>query len=254
MSPNILRTLCEFVIVAVPPPMQNRIVVHSPSQYLLLNARNEYASDENVFFNMTYKTPPWGNSFSGDVMTTWDSSSNLNTAYNATHNDMGQFVLAGYLAEVNSTHTQEKGLFSTLNECFETTEASNCLKYRERSHYSSNVKIGSSPMSVMKPTANINSINYIGVPTGRIFFASSEYAVNWPGTIDGAIEAGEVTAYSILTRIRPQALTSYELSRMWPPRKREQPVPFAIRGIQYLGLILNIAVLLFFLDSTYTNT
>lgn len=151
----------------MPPPVHNRIVVHSPSQYLLLNAQNEYASDENVFFNMIYETPLWGNNFSGDITTTWDSSSNLNMAYNATHNDARQFVLAGYLAEVNSTHTQEKGLFDTLNECFETTEASNFLKYRERSQYSSNVKIDSSPMSVMKPTGNINSINRIGVPTGR---------------------------------------------------------------------------------------
>ena len=48
----------------------------------------------------------------------------------------------------------------------------------------------------------------------RIFFASSEYAINWPGTVDGAIQAGEVAAYEILWRIRPQALSSREMYRV----------------------------------------
>lgn len=48
----------------------------------------------------------------------------------------------------------------------------------------------------------------------RIFFASSEYAANWPGTIDGAIQVGENTAYEILWRIRPQALSFPEMSNI----------------------------------------
>ncbi|XP_076243927.1 amine oxidase [flavin-containing] B-like [Calliopsis andreniformis] len=247
-----IRLRCEFVVVAVPPPMHNDIVIQTPSEYSL-NTEIKYSPGENVFFNIIYKTPPWSSNYTGDIFTTWDCNSNLNIAYNATHSGSRKFVLGGFLAESNTTHTQKKGLFDTLDECFKSTEAMNYMTYKERNGSSIEAR-DSSPMSVMKPASLNNHVNYMGVPIGRIFFASSEYAVNWPGTIDGAIEAGEVTAYSILSIVRPQVLTFHELSTITSTsRKRKLRVPFKICAIQYLGLVLHIAVFLSFLKNAYDD-
>lgn len=45
----------------------------------------------------------------------------------------------------------------------------------------------------------------------RIIFAASEYAKNWPGTADGAVEAGEHAACLTLYYLRPQSLTLTEV-------------------------------------------
>ncbi|XP_076163917.1 amine oxidase [flavin-containing] A-like [Ptiloglossa arizonensis] len=202
---------CEYVVVTVPPPLQNRIVIEPPSSYTT-SLQNLYAAGENVFFNIIYKTPPWNNDQRENIITTWDASTNLNIAYHATHGDT-TFVLAGFLADFNTTY--KKNLFDVLDECFGNTQARNNVKYDEWSPTFPNVEqTVSSPMSVMKPTSISNHINYIGNSHNRIFFASSEYAANWPGTLDGAVEAGEITAYSILSRIRPQALTFHEISSL----------------------------------------
>lgn len=40
----------------------------------------------------------------------------------------------------------------------------------------------------------------------RIYFAASEFAKDWPGTIDGALESGESAAIFLLLHARPQVL------------------------------------------------
>ncbi|XP_029050128.2 amine oxidase [flavin-containing] A-like [Osmia bicornis bicornis] len=204
---------CELVVIAVPPPMHNRIII-KPSSQCLLNTQILYIPSKNVFFNVTYKNLHWNDNSLKDVVTTWDSNSNLNIVYDVTRNNSERFMLSGFLAEPDSTQTNRKGLFNTLNQCFETVDTSKFLQYKEYNHFSNDQMKGGSPMSVMMPTSINNYINYMGTTFERIFFASSEYATNWPGTIDGAIEVGKMTAYSILYRIRPQVLTSHEIASL----------------------------------------
>ncbi|XP_076221856.1 amine oxidase [flavin-containing] A-like [Nomia melanderi] len=216
---------CEFVVLAVPPPMKD-IVIESSSE-CFLNRQNLYVSGENLFFKIIYETPPWLNNGAKDIVTTWDINSNLNTAYNATFGDSRTFALSGFLDQPDSVQTHKKGLFDTLNECFNTTEAQTYVQYKLWNPVLlSDQTLISSPWSVMKPTSIINHVNYAGVPKGRVFLASSENAVNWPGTVDGAIEIGEITAYSILSRIRPQVLTSHEINIMYAKIKNEKTTNF----------------------------
>ncbi|XP_043257643.1 amine oxidase [flavin-containing] A-like [Colletes gigas] len=157
---------CEFVVVAVPPPMQNRIVIKSSPQESL-NPQGLYAAGENVFFKLTYKRPPWINDFAENIVTPWDTSANLNISYDATHGNTGIFVLAGFLGEPNATQTHNKGLFDILNECFGTTEALRYVKYKEWNSVTSNLQTISSPMSVMKPTTVFDHSNYIDDLNGQ---------------------------------------------------------------------------------------
>ncbi|CAK9833767.1 Amine oxidase [flavin-containing] A [Anthophora retusa] len=203
---------CQFVVVAVSPLMQNRIIIE-PSSRCLTNSL--HASNENVFFNIVHKKSPWNDSPTKNIVTTWDSSNNLNIVYDASHGNTEEFVLAGFLTESNVIQTSKKGLFDTLNDCYKTTETLDYLQYKEydESLINDQIKVGC-PMSVVRPSSFDTYIECINSPYERIFFTSSEYATNWPGTIDGAIQAGENTATAILLRTRPQVLTPQELSRI----------------------------------------
>ncbi|XP_034944383.1 uncharacterized protein [Chelonus insularis] len=59
-----------------------------------------------------------------------------------------------------------------------------------------------------KICVSTSSKNY----SSRVYFASSEYAKNYPGTADGAIEAGERAACLVLHHARPQALDAAEMA------------------------------------------
>ncbi|XP_068979968.1 amine oxidase [flavin-containing] A-like [Bombus flavifrons] len=204
---------CEFVVIAIPPSMQSSIIIE-PS-LSSINIETLYTPAENVFFNVFYKKPFWRSNSTKDIITTWDSSNNSNIIYDATLGNTEGIVFAGFLAEPNLEQTHKRGLFDTLEDCYETVEATRFLRYKEydQSLINDEMKPGC-PMSVLKPISIQDYINHTEASYERIFFASSEYAINWPGTIDGAIQAGEVAAYEILWRIRPQALSSREMSRV----------------------------------------
>ncbi|XP_076393395.1 amine oxidase [flavin-containing] A-like [Megachile rotundata] len=202
---------CNLAVIAVPPPEHNRIAIE-PSSQCLLNTQILYTPGKNIFFNVVYKNRYSNNDSIKDIVTTWDLNSNLNIAYNVTHSKSENSMLSGFLAEPNSTQTSRKELFDTLHECFKSEETSEYLQYTEYDHFLNGEMKGGSPMSVLMPTL-VNHVSlHTGTAFGRVFFASSEYATNWPGTIDGAIEAGKFTAYSLLYRIRPQTLTAREIA------------------------------------------
>lgn len=147
---------CEFVVVAVPPSVQSTIIIEpalSPT-----NIETLYAPAENVFFNLVYKKPSSSSSNSvKDVVTTWDSSNNLNIIYDATHGNTKELVLAGFLAEPNLMQTHKKELFTTLYDCYETFEPSAVLRYKEYDQSLINDEINPGcPMSVLKPVSITN--------------------------------------------------------------------------------------------------
>lgn len=156
---------CNYVVVAIPPSLQNFIIIE-PSQ-CPLNTETLYAPGENVFFNIVYKEPFRGGESVKNIVTTWDASNDLNIIYNATDSNKSRFVLAGFLDKPNLLPRQEKGLFDTLSDCYET-EASNYVEYKEydESLVNHEVKAGC-PMSAMRPCSIDKHVNCTGVPYGR---------------------------------------------------------------------------------------
>ena len=150
---------CEFVVVAVPPSVQSTIIIEpslSPT-----NIETLYAPAENVFFNLVYKKPSSSSNSVKDIVTTWDSSNNLNIIYDATRGNTKELVLAGFLAEPNLTQTHEKDLFATLYDCYETFEPSTILRYEEYDQSLINDEINPGcPMSVLKPVSFVDFTNH----------------------------------------------------------------------------------------------
>lgn len=227
---------CELAVIAIPPSMMDRITIE-PSIY----AKTLYAPAENVFFNVTYKKPFWTNNSIKDILTTWDFGNNLNFVYDTSHEHNNKVVLTGFLAESHFTQTRKKCLFTTLDDCYNSTNASNYLRYKEYDpSLVNNQATFGCPMSTLRPTSFDDHLHkeesydrwawklfahefhdqfallYLTrlFLAERILFTSSEYAKNWPGTIDGAIQAGERTAFEVLLRIRPQVLSFRDMTTL----------------------------------------
>lgn len=114
-----------------------------------------YAPAENVFFNVTYKKPFWADNSIKDIITTWDLDNNLNFVHDTSHEHSSKVVLAGFLAESHFTQTRKKCLFTTLNDCYESTNASNYLRYKEYDPSLANDRVTTfgCPMSTLRPTS-----------------------------------------------------------------------------------------------------
>lgn len=114
-----------------------------------------YAPAENVFFNVTYKKPFWPDKTSiKDIVTTWDFDNNLNLVHDTSHEHSNKIVLTGFLAESHFTQTRKKCLFTTLNDCYNASNASNYLQYKEYDPSLANdgMTFGC-PMSTLRPTS-----------------------------------------------------------------------------------------------------
>ncbi|XP_043789291.1 amine oxidase [flavin-containing] A-like [Apis laboriosa] len=200
---------CQLAVIAIPPSMMDSITIE-PSTY----TKSLYAPAENVFFNVTYKKPFWTDGSIKDIITTWDFANNLNFVHDTSHEHSNKVVLTGFLAESHFTQTRKKCLFATLDDCYKSTNASNYLRYKEYdpSLINDQVTFGC-PMSTLKPTSFDDHLHK-EESYDRILFTSSEYAKNWPGTVDGAIQAGERTAFEVLLRIRPQVLSFRDMTTL----------------------------------------
>ena len=114
-----------------------------------------YAPAENVFFNVTYKKPFWPDKTSiKDIVTTWDFDNNLNLVHDTSHEHSNKIVFTGFLAESHFTQTRKKCLFTTLNDCYNASNASNYLQYKEYDPSLANdgMTFGC-PMSTLRPTS-----------------------------------------------------------------------------------------------------
>ncbi|CAL7951357.1 unnamed protein product [Xylocopa violacea] len=157
---------CEFVVLAIPPSMQNRIIIE-PSGCAISN-ETLYTPAENVFFNIVYEQSMWSDNSVEDILTTWEPNNNLNIIYDATHGNQKKVVFAGYLDEPNLVQTQKQGLFETLSDCYKTDDFLKYLQYKEydQSLMDDEVKVGC-PMSALKPTSIDNHVNCTGKSYGR---------------------------------------------------------------------------------------
>ncbi|XP_043461644.1 amine oxidase [flavin-containing] A-like [Leptopilina heterotoma] len=212
---------CEYVIVAVPPPESVEITVQPSLSPTLTKVQTLFENGTNLFFTATFRQEFLNDNYSYpmNIITTPDCDSSLKLVYDATHSsNKSQLVLAGFLNESNFQTRRKFKFFNTLNKCFRGNAAQNCIDYKERKWMPFNLSNnqesirGGSPMSFLIPCDFKNYFNPLSIRNGRIFYAASEYAKCWPGTVDGAIEAGKITSLAILWQMRPQSLNKLDLS------------------------------------------
>ncbi|KAI4500687.1 hypothetical protein M0802_004279 [Mischocyttarus mexicanus] len=249
---------CDIVVIAVPPPEISHICIKPSLPEHVSRSQTLFLHSDNIFFNAFYEHPFWKDEYSGDVSATLESNTILNIAYDATCNNSKKGIIAGFLNNTNFIPTTSKLLlFETLSQSFQNNEANNCINYKEYERSSDkNIEIklkSGCPMSVMQPCHKYYHVDHVNVSIDRILFAASEYARNWPGTIDGAIETGELTAKKILLRIRPQTLEFEDMITISNNVSEQKSLPIEIAIMQYFCLAMNVVILISFLHKAYNK-
>ncbi|KAK2576993.1 hypothetical protein KPH14_011955 [Odynerus spinipes] len=250
---------CSIVVIAVPPPEISYIHIEPPLPQNASRSQTLYLQSDNIFFNVFYKEPFWNNEYSGDVLATPESNTILNVAYDATCDNEEQGVIAGFLNNTNVTSTTSKLLlFETLSRCFQTNEAKRWINYKEceRVLEREDVIIQSEcgwPMSVMQPCHISDHVNHINASTDRTLFAASEYATKWPGTVDGAIETGELVACLVLLKVRPQTLNLADMIAISSLDTVRHSFFIGIAIMQCFCLAMNTAILFSLLRVAYSK-
>ncbi|XP_011495939.1 PREDICTED: amine oxidase [flavin-containing] A-like [Ceratosolen solmsi marchali] len=242
---------CDYVILAVPPLESSKITVEPHLPLNITKAQSSYDKETNVFFNAKSSQLIESNNLTKNIIGITNYNMNLRLAYDATINKDNEFHVSGFLSKTNINSDMKMNLLSILNKCFTSN-----IELEDLTETSWRVIPGGSPMNVPKPGCLKHHLNLLSESHGRIFFAVSEYAKNWPGTIDGAIEAGKSVAYSILERVRPQSMSSLEWklhnSLHIPPRINELNI--GIYLIHKICFCLNFFVLLSFLQTNYLSS
>ncbi|XP_046414733.1 amine oxidase [flavin-containing] A [Neodiprion fabricii] len=253
---------CEYVIVAVPPPESSKIRILPANEEVLKN-QISHEPGRATFFVAKYDEAWWQRSnYSGDILGSIENPSELRIVYEATcPPDLSPAFLAGFLkrsADEKTTHPLE-----ALRNCWTRTvwgadgsalSYSTMLKHYAESKWSeeeedSGMHRGGQPMSAMKPCHVKYHLNPMLTPHKRVYWACSEYARFWPGTMDGGVESGEYSACSILYQVRPQSLNSEELRFVTPKtapvaaRKTDLPLDLVALHFVTTGIVTAILII-----------
>ncbi|XP_043288512.1 amine oxidase [flavin-containing] B [Venturia canescens] len=187
------RFKSECIIVAVPPPSNAQIIAETKLPKSFLESQKFYQNGRNTFFRASYEREFW--TASSFVIEATLMGSNLRTIYAATEGKRKSAVLGGF-SSANNPNEIIAALGKSLRRLGRVSECMSC----ETSDVS--------PVHFLRPCSLEYHVNPLLTSSSaqRVQLAASEFASQWPGTVDGAIEAGERAARAILSRTRPQAL------------------------------------------------
>ncbi|KAK0157696.1 hypothetical protein PV328_011402 [Microctonus aethiopoides] len=240
---------CSYVIIAIPPPTNMEIIIEPILSDNILTTQTLYHTEKNIYFQAKYKSSFWDLKYCGSIISTFDSGVNLKIAYNASHKDNEEElnILAGFLTKQSNESSKLLNIFHTINKSFGFNNENIAHEYIEYKEYECQ-----NPMAILKPCSIDHHINPMLKPFKRIYFASSEYAREFPGTADGAIEAGEHVACFVLHHVRPQVLDISQLIEYLPPKTSPKYELFTEKD--WAGAILmitNVVILITFFQSAY---
>ncbi|XP_048508481.1 amine oxidase [flavin-containing] A isoform X2 [Athalia rosae] len=250
---------CEYVIVAVPPPESSKIKILPPKEEVARSQRS-HEPGKGTFFLAMYDEPWWlENNYSGDIFGSKDNPSRFRLVYDATYPGL---LSGNYLAGFFKGNSPQSGHpLRALRNCWVQTiwgenstrqYSTDCKSFAEwrwpRENEETGIAEGGYPMTVMRPSHIKNHINPMLMPHKRVYWACSEYARCWPGTLDGAVESGEYAACSILFQLRPQSLNSQELRFITPNTvvRRKNDLPLDLVALRFFTMGIVTAVLIIF--------
>jgi monoamine oxidase len=198
-----LRVQARHAIVAIPPPLVARMEWHPP----LDTPRQElWASSKMgsvIKYNLIYRTPFWRKSgLSGAI---WSTSGPVSVCYDTTPADTEYGVLsalsvAATAKQMGSLEPQQRR--SKVLEMLAShlgSEAEHPLEYLDLV-WSHEPLIEGGYSITLPPGAFAAGPSALRTAVGPVHFAGTETAVEYPGYMEGAVEAGERAAREVLGR------------------------------------------------------
>eukprot|EP00058_Branchiostoma_floridae_P007977 XP_002593465.1 hypothetical protein BRAFLDRAFT_70755 [Branchiostoma floridae] len=190
----------EFVILAIPPPLLQKIVFSPdlPASKLQLVKRMPMGSVVKTF--MYYESAFWReNDYCGfadiddpayPVANTVDD-----TKPDGTYPSIMGFILADKSREFSHLTQEERKemICQSYAKVFKSDKALHPVHYVEM-NWNKEEWTGGGYTSFVPPGVLTTCGRELRVPFGRIFFAGTETAVGWSGYMEGAIQAGERAA------------------------------------------------------------
>ncbi|XP_063977722.1 amine oxidase [flavin-containing] A isoform X2 [Diachasmimorpha longicaudata] len=224
VSTNAQTYKCSYVIVAISPPRSGQLTLESfPENYE--KSQSCYVSTRLIRFESNYRNNFWHPDHSGTIVPLLSNGpSQLKLIQDTTHPPGNEIkTLSGYFwaSDADNELSRSLQLSRTLRQCFN--------HIAEHSHVNFYEEVETKGlMSVLTPSSIQNHVNLLRTPCRRVFFAASEYSGRWPGTADGAVEAGEHAACLVLNDVRPQTLTRSQIVKFIPAKPRTRESSFEV--------------------------
>ncbi|XP_075747163.1 amine oxidase [flavin-containing] [Rhipicephalus microplus] len=198
----------DYVIMAIPPPLQLKIHYEPPLSPLRNQLIQRTPVGSAFKMNIYYPKPFWREAGYGGIASCADDS----LAFNITTDDCRPgFSLAAltiFAIGDKALRLQElpkqvrpKVIAADLAKAFEHEAAYNPVHFEEKNwleeQYSGGCYVSTFPTGVMSKYGKT-----LREPFGRVYFAGTETATAWPGYMNGAVQAGERAAREVLCAMK----------------------------------------------------
>lgn len=198
----------DYVIMAIPPPLQLKIHYEPPLSPLRNQLIQRTPVGSAFKMNIYYPKPFWREAGYGGIASCADDS----LAFNITTDDCRPgFSLAAltiFAIGDKALRLQElpkqvrpKVIAADLARAFEHEAAYNPVHFEEKNwleeQYSGGCYVSTFPTGVMSKYGKT-----LREPFGRVYFAGTETATAWPGYMNGAVQAGERAAREVLCAMK----------------------------------------------------
>ncbi|XP_011308275.1 LOW QUALITY PROTEIN: amine oxidase [flavin-containing] A [Fopius arisanus] len=229
---------CRYVILAISPADSGIIIPQVPEIYT--KCQNSYISNRLIYFECNSIFQNSLGTIVPLILQPWGHLRLIQETCTPPGSEIK--ILSGYFSVENSSdeHRRSLELFRTLRQCSSRLEN---MEYDERER--------KGLMCVLSPSPIRYHLNLMRNPHRRIFFAASEYSREWPGTADGAVEAGEHSACLVLSDVRPQTLTRDQITKYIPVKTRKLESKFEVWMAGSILLIANSMIFWSFCRSAY---
>lgn len=197
------RLEARFVVVAVPPPLRNKIRFQPelPPEHAELWARMPMGATIKVL--ALYPTPFWRErGLSGEAVF---AKGPLSVAFDNTSHDRRQAALVGFVVGDDARRLAERApdarrelVLESLARAF-GPDARSPVEYVEQD-WSAEQWTRGCPVAGFGPRAMRDLGPLVRAPVGRIHWAGTETATESPGYLDGAVSAAERAAREIAAR------------------------------------------------------
>ncbi|XP_044009115.1 uncharacterized protein LOC122853006 [Aphidius gifuensis] len=227
---------CSNVIVAVPPSEIKKIKIMGPINPSHLEYFNQYMSQSVGYFETTFKSSLSLFEYSGTIVASYENKLGPRLIYKIKNN-----IFAGYFSSA-CLYNSRQSIIQMIRKFLHQ----NCqvIEHREKIYEQG-------LMNIFRPCSIDKYIDPMNDKCHRIIFAASEYAKNWPGTADGAVEAGEHAACLTLYYLRPQSLTLTEVFKFMPLKLIKKKINYELWLVNKIFFIVNSLIFWNYLRKAY---
>ncbi|XP_064456656.1 amine oxidase [flavin-containing] A-like [Ornithodoros turicata] len=243
--------LAEYVIMAIPLPVQLKIHYEPPLPPLRNQLIQRTPVGCAIKINIYYKSPFWREKGYSGTVSCSDGQLSFNSVIDDCRPGFQLAPLTVFVIGDNALRLQEmskearmKVIAMDLARVFGCEEACFPIHYEEKNwlkeQYSGGCYVSTYPTGVMSRYGRT-----IREPFLRVYFAGTETATTWPGYMNGAVQAGERSAREVL-----HAMQLISKNEIWVPEPEFKEIPsvpfersFLERHPPSVGCILSLGTL-----------